>query len=351
MLEIFVTLFVVLVDLVYLTILISINLTQKKILIKKLPRVAVIIAAKEGRALERTLKILKTVKKPKIEIIVATHDKETARIARRYTKKIVVDRGIGKGSALNMAVKKASSSILYFIDEDSIIEKDTIVKVCSALGDYEVSTGVNIPSGNGLVAIIARLYVSTLNMLWRGIHNLIGTTIVTGRNFAIYKSTLKKIGSFRNMLTEDLDLSFRLFMKHKKVGYINVACSEQAPAKLSQYTKQQQRWNTGAAQVLCEWEKRLHHHDIALLLFLILMAFVAPLSLVFLVLAVLFKSYFFLSVTFLGFLVSLSSVLRLERKDIMMFPLTFFIFIALHSFLLVYTTFNKPKGWYRTPKK
>src|SRR3989338_7672440 len=116
MLEIFVTLFVVLVDLVYLTILISINLPQKKILIKKLPRVAVIIAAKEGRALERTLKILKTVKKPKIEIIVATHDKETARIARRYTKKIVVDRGIGKGSALNMAVKKASSSILFFID-------------------------------------------------------------------------------------------------------------------------------------------------------------------------------------------------------------------------------------------
>ncbi|MFA4820201.1 MAG: glycosyltransferase family 2 protein [Candidatus Aenigmatarchaeota archaeon] len=351
MLEIFVIFLILLIDATYLTILISINLPQKKILIKKLPRVSVIIAAKEGHTLEHTLRVLKTVKKPEIELIVATHDKETARIARRYTKKIVVDRGIGKGSALNMAVKKASSSILYFLDEDSIVQKGTIEKVCSALGDCEISTGINIPNGKGLVAIIARLYVSTLNMLWRGIYNLIGTTVVTGRNFAIYKNTLKKAGNFRNMFTEDLDLSFRLFMRHKKIGYVNVVCSEQAPYKLSQYTKQQQRWNAGSAQVLGEWEKRLHHHDIALLLFLILMAFVAPLSMLFLVLAIFFKSYLFLSVTLLGFLVCLSSVLKLERKDMMMFPLTFFIFIALHSFLLVYTAFNKPKGWYRTPKK
>ena len=64
----------------------------------------------------------------------------------------------------------------------------------------------------------------------------------------------------------------------KAVGY------EQVPSKFFWYLKQQQRWNVGAADVLREWDKRFHHHDIVLAVFLVMVGLIGPLSLLFLLL-------------------------------------------------------------------
>ena len=350
MLELLVLLLVLLLDAAYILMLFSINLPQEKPYIKKLPKISLIIAAKEGKIVERTLRMLKKIKM-NAEIIVAASDAVTLKIAGKYAK-VVRDKGTGKGAALNLAVRKAKGKILYFLDEDMIVTKDTIQKVCSALGKHEVAVGYNL-AGNkdGPVTYVARLYLAMLTKMQFGIYRLIGTTFVAGRNFAIYKKTLANAGNFRNVLTEDLDLSFRLFARHKKVKYVNAGARDQAPSRFLWYLKQQQRWNVGAGEAMKAWEKKFHHHDISLLIFLVLVSLIPLMSFIFLVLALAFGSYLFLSVVAICFLVCLSSARMLGRDEMLLLPGTFLLMITIQSFTMIYSAAMKPKNWYRTPKK
>lgn len=350
MLDILVLLIVVIIDLAYLLILISINLPSGKPEVKKLPKISVIVAAKDGKTVKKTLKMLKKIKGLDLEIIVAASDPVTLRIVKKYAK-AVKDLGIGKGAALNLAVEKASGEILYFLDEDMVVGKDTIQKVCSALSGHEVAVGYNV-SGNAdsTTAKVARLYLAMLTKMQSGIYSLIGTTFVAGRNFAIYRKTLNKAGNFRNVLTEDLDLSFRLFARRKKVRFVDAGARDQAPSRLAWYIKQQQRWNVGAGQALIAWEKKFRYNDIFLLLFIALMALIPLAAMISFILAVALQSYIFASAFFLCFLICLSSAAWLGKKDVLMLPLTFPILIIVQSFAIVYSAVSKPKGWYRTPK-
>jgi len=62
MLELLVILLVLLLDAAYILMLFSINLPQEKPYIKKLPKISLIIAAREGKIVERTLRMLKKIK-------------------------------------------------------------------------------------------------------------------------------------------------------------------------------------------------------------------------------------------------------------------------------------------------
>lgn len=350
MFEFLVLFIVLLVDAAYILILAAVNMGLEKPAVKNLGLVSVIICAKDGRTVEKILKNLKKIRKPKIEVIVATSDGETARIARRYTKKVVKDRGVGKGPALNVAVKRASGNMLYFLDEDMRVSGSTIEKVCSALNGNEVATGLTLPENKGGFARIPRLYMALLAKMQFGVYRLIRTTFVGGKNFAIYKKTLKEVGSFRNVLTEDIDISFRLFMRKKRVKFVNAVAFDEVPTKFSWYARQQQRWNSGAGRAMVEWEKRFHYHDFTLFMFIVLIALIPLMSLVFLLLALAFGSFLFLSVVVLCFLICLSSALSLGRRDTALMPATFLAMMFVQSALIFYSALSKPKGWYRTPK-
>ncbi len=342
-----ITALVVVVDLAYLIMIFSINSGYKKPVIRKLPKVSVIIAARDEPLLEMTLKNLKKIKYPKMEIIVVGSRKDIA-IAKKYAKTIV-DKGIGKGPALNAAIRKAGYDILYFLDADSMVEKDTIARVCSGLEGHDAAVGVNIPENNeNIVTRIARLYFTFLPKIQLGMYNLTGTTIVSGRNFAVRKSTLKSI-KFRNKLTEDLDISLRLFVNHKKVNFVNAVSREQVPKKISHYFRQQQRWNRGAGNVLLEWDKRVHHHDIIIMSFLLMIAFMPVLSLISIFMLFLTGNYIFASFLFVAFLLAVSGASMLEKEDIQYLPLTFLAFVIVQTLTIIYSI----KGtdvWYRTPK-
>ncbi|MBS3051457.1 MAG: glycosyltransferase family 2 protein [Candidatus Aenigmarchaeota archaeon] len=342
---------VLVIDAAYILVLVSISMPAEKPVVKKLPKISVIIAAREGKIVEKTLRMLKKIKGIKLEIIVAASDPTTLKIAKKYAR-VVKDRGVGKGAALNIAVRKATGKILYFLDEDMVVRKGTIQKVCSALNGNEIAVGYNLAENkDGLVVRVARLYLAALTKMQFGIYRLIGTTFVAGRNFAIYKKTLNKAGNFRNVLTEDLDLSFRLFARHRKVKFVHAGARDQAPSRFVWYIKQQQRWNVGASHALKAWKKEFHHHDLSILIFIVLVSLVPLASLAFLVLALAFKSYLFLSVVVLCFLICLSSSTILDRDEIALVPATFLLLIVVQSFAIIYSAVAKPKGWYRTPKK
>src|SRR3989338_4937409 len=102
----------------------------------KLPSVSVIIATKnEESVIEETLKRIRNSDYPedKLEIIVVDSSTDsTAEIAKKYGARVVKDRnGKGKPAALNLAIHKEKGELLYFLDADSWVEKDTIKNIVS----------------------------------------------------------------------------------------------------------------------------------------------------------------------------------------------------------------------------
>ena len=343
---------VAVIDFSYLIILIFGSLPYDKIEIKKLGKVSVIIAAREGKIVENTLKSLKKVKSPKLEIIVVTNSKETADIARKYTNKVLMDKGIGKGAALNSAVKKTTCKILYFLDEDNTVMADTVIKVCSALNGNEVSIGYNRPHNNrNFAQRVAGLYICTLMKMQYCGYKLAGTTLVPARNFAIYKSTLKKLGGFRNVLTEDVELSTRIFKANKKVKFVNAIGFEQMPSRFNWYVKQQQRWLVGAYESINKDKKDFSRIGLFSLYLILFIAFLAPLSLLSIILAIALGRVLILSIAIVGFIICASSLHRFNKDDLHMLPVTFCIFIVLQTYSIIYAVVKKPKEWYRTPKE
>ena len=350
MIEIFLII-ALLIDAIYLVVLVSSSIPFEKQKIRKLQPVSVIIASKDGTVIEKTLRALKRVKKPALEIIVVSADQKTLGIAKKYGAKTVKDRGVGKGAALNLAVRHATHDILYFVDEDMIVRQDTIEKVCSALNTCEVSTGYNRPhNAAGVTSYVARLYVSLLWKIQYSIYRMIGTTLASGRNTAMYKKTLKEAGGFTNALTEDMGLSFRLLEMRKKIKFVNAVAADQVPEKFSSYLRQQQRWTTGTGDVINGWKKSLARNDVVLVGFILLLGMMAPISLAFLLLALASKSLLLLSVPAVAFLLCLSAVASLGRRDVVLLPVTFFAFIFIHTLTVAYSAVRKPKGWYITPK-
>ena len=133
----------------------------------------------------------------------------------------------------------------------------------------------------------------------------------------------------------------------KKLNFVNAIAYDQVPEKFYSYVRQQQRWNVGTGQAMKEWGKKFRFHDASLLAFLLLLGFLAPLSLIFLAAGLALGSWMLLTVPMLAFLLCLSSI---TKRDAARLPATFFAFLTVHTFTLLYSKLRKPGGWYRTPK-
>ena len=106
---------------------------------EKRPKVSVIIPAFReenyiGKLLENLLKL-----KPEPEVIVVTSgDYETARIARRYIRRVFVIDEYGISVARNYGAKKARGEILLFLDADVSLPEDSIETLVKTFQDRRV---------------------------------------------------------------------------------------------------------------------------------------------------------------------------------------------------------------------
>ncbi|MBI3190508.1 glycosyltransferase family 2 protein [archaeon] len=338
-------------------------LPYRKVAEKKvLPMVSVVIATKnEENVIEKSLRALRKLDYPKFEIIVIdSSTDETAKIAEKYADKILVDKnGSGKSNALNTAIKHAKGEIIYILDADCIVEKNTLKKLVHSLDDrYEACIGLLIPQNKqNFVSRIGRLELAFLNNVNKFIYNTSKTAMIPGRNYVIYKKTLEDIGGFDNVLTEDVNLSWRLYKCGKKVDMTPAISKEQVPDRFSWYFRQQERWTTGS---LNEMRSAVKHLTIfEKVFFLPMLAIIVGLPFVSFISLVLFLLTFhpaFLALFLMTFIVMLvSSAQYLEPYDIFISLVTtvVFGFLEVANFTdscIKIITKNKMK-WYKTPKE
>ncbi len=233
------------------------------------PNVSVLIPAQDeekvvGTLLYRITEL--TYPKDRLQVIVvndASKD-DTGKIADEFARAHgyfkVVHRGAnvgrkGKASALNAVLKHATGEIVICFDADYFPQLDIIEKLTAYFIDPEVGvvqgriTVLNEPrtSVSRLVALerIGGYRVDQLARDYLGLIPQCGGTVC-----AIRRDMLEHFGGWdANMLTEDTDLTFRVYQAGYKIRYANEAeCYEEAVENLQSYWKQRHRWAKGHMQ-------------------------------------------------------------------------------------------------------
>jgi len=177
---------------------------------EKRPKVSVIIPAFReekyiGRLLENLLKL-----KPEPEVIVVTSgDYETARVARRYTRKVFVIDEYGISVARNYGAKKARGEILLFLDADVSLPEDSIETLVRIFQDRRV-VGATCKIMPQKSSPPMRIFFMFYNLLIRL------TTFFKphsrGEFLAVRREAFFEVGGFNEEIRciEDHDLAIRL---------------------------------------------------------------------------------------------------------------------------------------------
>ena len=233
------------------------------------PKVSVMIPAhNEEQVIERILQRMTelTYPKEKLEVIViddASTDKtgEKAKLfAKNYSFIHVVRRdpaygGRGKPGALNRGLKHVSGEIIYCFDADYYPQRDVIEKLTACFRDPKVGavqgriTVLNEP--DSLVTRLVALERTGGYRVDQFARNELGLIAQFGGTVGGFRRGLieKLRGWDADMLAEDTDLTFRIYLAGYKVKYVNDAdCYEEAVENWRSYWRQRSRWAKGHMQ-------------------------------------------------------------------------------------------------------
>ncbi|MDH5450103.1 MAG: glycosyltransferase family 2 protein [Candidatus Bathyarchaeota archaeon] len=232
------------------------------------PTVSVLIPARnEERVIARILQrmIELTYPKDKLQIIViddASTDK-TNEIADKYAEKCesmtVVHRyrngGKGKSTALNEGLKYATGEIIYCFDADYYPQRDIIENLTTYFTDPRIGavqgrvTVLNEP--NTLVTrLVALERIGGYRIDQKARDDLQLIPQFGGTVGGFRRNLIESLGGWDpNMLAEDTDLTFRVYLAGYKIRYGNEAeCYEEAVEGWRSYWHQRCRWAAGHMQ-------------------------------------------------------------------------------------------------------
>lgn len=292
-------------------------------LVSEKPFVSVIVPAynEEVNCL-RTINSLLNQDYPNLEIVFvddgskdSTYNKVFEAFKDNPNVKVFTKVNGGKATALNFGIEKASYEFLVCIDADTQLKTDAVSflmdkfyirdaekhkvldpKIGAIAGNVKVGNEVNMISRWQSIE-----YITSQNFDRRAFDYLECITVVPGAIGAFRKEAVLIAGGFTSdTLAEDCDLTMRLHGK----GYLIRNCTSaisytEVPETMEQFLKQRFRWSFGVIQSFWKHRKALFRRKyknfglIALpniLIFQILLPFLAPLADLILIISLLFAS-------------------------------------------------------------
>ncbi len=193
-------------------------------------------------------------------------------LAGRHDRLRVVhlDHNLGKANALRMGALAARSEYLVCIDGDALLDEyATHWMVWHLCSGPRVGAVTGNPRIRNRSTLLGRLQVgefsSIIGMIKRAQRVYGRLFTVSGVISAFRRTALHRIGYWSdNMVTEDIDISWRLQMDHWDIRYEpNALCFILMPETLKGLWKQRMRWAQGGVEVmlrhtgdLLSWRKR-----------------------------------------------------------------------------------------------
>ncbi|MCF7220831.1 poly-beta-1,6-N-acetyl-D-glucosamine synthase [Marilutibacter chinensis] len=245
----------------------------------EMPMVSILIPCfNEGEQVDETIAAALAQHYPDFEVIAINDGSsdDTAekldRLAGRHERLRVVhlDRNMGKANALRMGALAARSEYLVCIDGDALLDEyATHWMVWHLTSGPRVGAVTGNPRIRNRSTLLGRMQVgefsSIIGMIKRAQRVYGRLFTVSGVISAFRRTALHRIGYWSdNMVTEDIDISWRLQMDHWDIRYEpNALCFILMPETLKGLWRQRLRWAQGGVEVMLQhsrdllsWRKR-----------------------------------------------------------------------------------------------
>jgi len=231
------------------------------------PVVSVVIPARnEEKVISRLLRRIAefTYPKEKLRVVVVDDGSsdDTGKLIDEFAEQYSFIRVLhrqrseakGKPAALNEALRHVAGDFVYFFDADYIPEQNILEKLNSAFSDPNVGAvqgRIKVLNEGKLVSMVVsleRVGGYRVDQLARDILGLIPQ--FGGTVGGVRCSLLQLLGGFdANILAEDTDLTFRVYLAGFKIRYVLSAESyEEAVEGWRHYWRQRYRWSRGHMQ-------------------------------------------------------------------------------------------------------
>lgn len=196
----------------------------------------------------------------------------------KYPNLVVVDKENGrKADALNAGINVSSYPVFVSIDADSILEKDSLIKIIMPFvkdhtvigvgGIVRIANPKDISSGRieqvtlnkkPLVALQVVEYLRAFLTGRIGFNNLDILLIISGAFGAFRKDAVIEVGGYtRDTIGEDMELVVKLHerlapqKRPYKIQFLSdPVCWTEAPEKFKAFLKQRRRWHIGLMDTL-----------------------------------------------------------------------------------------------------
>lgn len=242
------------------------------------PLVTIIVPChNEGRDIEDTVEYLLASTYPNFDILLVNDgsDDETQQIldglVAQHPKVRVIHcmRNQGKAVALNTASLMTPAQYLCCIDADALLDPQALSWMMVHFLNSRVGAVTGNPRVRNRSTLLGRLQVgefsSIIGLIKRAQRTYGRIFTVSGVVACFRKAALHDVGYWSpNMLTEDIDVSWNLQIRHWDVRFEPKAqCWILAPETLQGLWQQRLRWATGGIQVIMKnwriehiWEAR-----------------------------------------------------------------------------------------------
>lgn len=175
-----------------------------------------------------------------------------------------LDRNLGKANALRMGTLAARSEFLVCIDGDALLHPHAVTwMVAPMLEDARIGAVTGNPRIRNRSTLLGKLQVgefsSIIGMIKRTQHAYGRLFTISGVICAFRKQALHQIDYWStDMLTEDIDVSWRLQMAKWSIRYEpHALCYILMPETLKGLWKQRLRWARGGSEVVLRYSRRI----------------------------------------------------------------------------------------------
>ncbi len=229
-------------------------------------KVTVIIPAyNEEDTIGKTIKSVEKSNYPDFEVIViddGSKDK-TFEIAKKLENgrvRVFHKENGGKGTALNFGIKKATGKIIFTMDADTTVDRESMKKMVRFFKDDSVMSVTPAMVTTNPRTIVQRVQYTEYALglfLRKAFSSLRAIYIAPGAFSAYRKAFFDKYGGYdEHNITEDLEMSLRIQYN----GYHTENCPEapaytNAPSTFKELTLQRRRWYFGQVKNLWKYRK------------------------------------------------------------------------------------------------
>jgi len=227
-----------------------------------------------GATVESMLQLEYPTEKLTILVINDGSGDETASIVQEFVKRdprVVLftvppgEGGKGKSRALNLALKQVNSDVIAIYDADNTPHSKALHYLVAQLVTHKELGGVigKFRTVNKNATLLTRfINIETLSfqsILQAGRWQMHNIATLPGTNYVVWTHLIRSLGGWdEEALTEDSELSIRIYEKGYKIKYIPYALTyEQEPQEWKVWLKQRMRWVRGNNYVIAKFFKEI----------------------------------------------------------------------------------------------